>query len=90
MSKFSGLIIVKVDEFTRARIVKGLSQRDLARDVDYSIAYVSQLERGHRHPSPQAAQQFCKVLGRTFDELFRVDKVHKSEQVNDGEVTRHE
>ncbi|OPG17115.1 helix-turn-helix domain-containing protein [Ferroacidibacillus organovorans] len=84
MSKFSGLIFVKVDEFARARIVKGLSQRDLAQHVDYSIAYVSQLERGMRHPSPQAAQQFCIVLGKTFDDLFCLYDVHKSKQTNEG------
>lgn len=82
MSKFSGLILVKVDEFARARIIKGLSQRELAQQVDYSVAYVSQLERGLRHPSPQAAQQFCAILGVRFDDLFCLDKVHKSEQMN--------
>lgn len=82
MSKFSGLILVKVDEFARARIVKGLSQRELAQQVDYSVAYVSQLERGLRHPSPQAARQFCAILGARFDDLFCLYNVHKSEHVN--------
>ena len=86
MSKFSGLILVKVDEFTRTRIVKGLSQRELAQQVDYSVAYVSQLERGMRHPSPQAARQFCVALGAKFDDLFCLYSVHKSEQMNVKEM----
>lgn len=90
MSKFSGLILVKVDEFTRARIVNGLSQRELAQQVDYSVAYVSQLERGMRHPSPQAARQFCAVLGAKFDDLFCLTSVHKSEHMHGKEAGGHE
>lgn len=86
MSKFSGLILVKVDEFARARIVKGLSQRELAQQVGYSVAYVSQVERGMRHPSPQAAWQFCAVLEKTFDDLFCLLNIHKSEQKNTREA----
>ncbi|KUO95816.1 helix-turn-helix domain-containing protein [Ferroacidibacillus organovorans] len=79
MSKFIGLIGVKPGALTRARILQGLSQRELAQMVDYSVAHVSQLERGIRHPSPQAAQQLCRVLDKPFDELFYLHNVYKSE-----------
>lgn len=78
MSKVSGPVRVKSEAFTRARVLKGFSQRDLAQAVDYSIAYVSQLERGFRNPSPQAAQQFCQVLDKRFDDLFYLVDVYKS------------
>ncbi|WDL96740.1 helix-turn-helix transcriptional regulator [Alicyclobacillus sp. ALC3] len=79
MSKRIGLIRVKTPSFTRARVLRGLSQRDLAQVVDYSVGYVSQVERGISHPSPQAAQQFCRALDKPFDELFYLDDVYKSE-----------
>ena len=84
MSKVSGPIRVKPEEFTRARVLKGLSQRELAHAVDYSIAYVSQLERGFRNPSPQAAQQFCHALDRPFDALFYLVNVYKSKHEQTG------
>jgi len=84
LSKLIGLIGVKSEEFTRARILKGLSQRELAQMVDYSVAHVSQLERSIRHPSPQAAQQFCRVLDKPFDDLFYVHNVYKSKHVQTG------
>ncbi|MFD1674806.1 helix-turn-helix domain-containing protein [Alicyclobacillus fodiniaquatilis] len=80
MAKVSGPIRVYPEAFTRARILKGLSQRELARLTQYSIAYVSQLERGHRNPSPHAAQQFCLVLDKPFDALFYLVDVNKSKQ----------
>ncbi|KYP79882.1 helix-turn-helix domain-containing protein [Ferroacidibacillus organovorans] len=78
MSKVSGPIRVKSEAFTRARILKGFTQRELAQAADYSIAYVSQLERGFRNPSPQAAMQLCHVLDKPFDELFYLVNVYKS------------
>lgn len=84
LSKFIGLISVKPGALTRARILQVLSQRELAHMVDYSVAHVSQLERGMRHPSPQAAQQLCRVLGKPFDELFYLHDVYKSKQTQMG------
>lgn len=84
MSKRIGLIRVKTHSFTRARVLKGLSQRELAQVVDYSIGYVSQVERGVSHPSPQAAQQFCRALDKPFDDLFYLDNVYKSEHKRAG------
>ncbi|EJY56459.1 transcriptional regulator, XRE family [Alicyclobacillus hesperidum URH17-3-68] len=75
---------MKSDEFIRARVLKGLSQRELAQVVDYSVGYVSQLERGISHPSPQAAQQFCNALDKPFDALFYLDDVYKSEHYQMG------
>ncbi|WP_274433391.1 helix-turn-helix transcriptional regulator [Alicyclobacillus sp. ALC3] len=97
MSKRIGRIRVKSLAFTRARVLKGLSQRDLAEAVDYSVGYVSQVERGISHPSPQAAQQFCRALDKPFDALFYLDNVYKSEHartevLSDGEeetVSKH-
>ena len=86
MSKSIGLIRVKTYSFTRARVLRGLSQRDLAQVVDYSVGYISQVERGISHPSPQAAQQFCRALDKPFDELFYLDDVYKSEHRRTGGV----
>lgn len=84
MSKRIGLIQVKTHSFTRARVLRGLSQRELAQVVDYSVGYVSQVERGISHPSPQAAREFCRALDKSFDDLFYLDKVYKSEQKRAG------
>lgn len=84
VSKRIGLILVKSSEFTRARVLRGLSQRELAQVVDYSVGYVSQVERGISHPSPQAAQQFCRALDKPFDALFYLHDVYKSEQEQTG------
>lgn len=86
MSKRIGLIQVKTHSFTRARVLRGLSQRELAQVVDYSVGYVSQVERGISHPSPQAAQQFCRALDKPFDELFYLNNVYKSKQKKKGGI----
>lgn len=51
------IIRVKNKELVKTRIVQGLSQRGLARKANISSAFMSQIERGERNPSPAIAKQ---------------------------------
>lgn len=76
------IIRVKNKELVKTRIVQGLSQRGLARKAKISSAFMSQIERGERNPSPAIAKQICDVLGVGFDHIFFIENACNSEHVN--------
>ena len=57
----------------KSRIVKGLSQRELARQSSLSHAYVSMIERGEKSVGPAAAKRLCELLDKSIDELFLIE-----------------
>lgn len=63
-------ITAKPELFSRTRILKGFSQRELARRCHLSHAYISLLERSVRSVSPAAAKKLSEVLELPMDELF--------------------
>ena len=66
------IIRPKCEAIVKARIVKGLSQRGLARESGLGNSYISQIERGLRNPGPKAARKIADALERPFDELFEL------------------
>ncbi len=66
-------IIAKRDIFTRSRIIKGLSQRELARRSDLSHAYISMIERGEKSVGPATAKRLCELLEKQVEELFNIE-----------------
>lgn len=42
---------------------KGLSQKDIARLLDVSVAFICQLEKGKKKTSADNLFKLCKVLG---------------------------
>ena len=65
-------IYANADVFTKARIVNGLSQRELARRSDLSHAYVSMIERGLKSVGPATAKRLSELLNKHVEELFMI------------------
>ena len=55
---------------------RNMTQNELARLLDTSSSYLSQLMSGHRCPSPAFRRKLMDVLGVTeFDDLFILEAV---------------
>ncbi|NYJ76230.1 cupin domain-containing protein [Allobranchiibius huperziae] len=52
------------------RTARGLSLRELARQLGVSASFISQLENGKSQPSVATLVAICDALAVTFDELF--------------------
>ncbi|MFH5185444.1 helix-turn-helix domain-containing protein [Paenibacillus sp. TAB 01] len=59
--------------FTRARIVKGLSQRELAKRSGLSSSYISLLERSVKTVGPATAKKLSDLLDQPVDALFNIE-----------------
>ncbi|TDF95888.1 helix-turn-helix domain-containing protein [Paenibacillus piri] len=59
--------------FMKARIVKGLSQRDLAKQSGLSPSYISLLERSVKSVGPATAKRLCELLEQPLDSLFIIE-----------------
>lgn len=53
-----------------ARVLKGLSQQDLADKIGVSRQTISSIESGGYNPTINLCINICKVLDKTLDELF--------------------
>lgn len=65
-------IVAKPDTFARARILKGYSQRELAKRAGLSHAYVSMLERSMKSIGPAAAKRLSEALEVPMETLFTI------------------
>ncbi|MEK8126294.1 helix-turn-helix transcriptional regulator [Paenibacillus filicis] len=65
-------IIAKSNAVTKARIVKGFTQRELADRTGLSYAYISLLERSMKTIGPGTAKKLAEALGEPFEELFEL------------------
>jgi putative transcriptional regulator len=66
-------IHAKSEVFMRSRILKGLSQRELAKKSGLSHAYISMVERSLKSVGPAAAKKLCEILGKEAEELFKIE-----------------
>jgi transcriptional regulator with XRE-family HTH domain len=55
----------------RLRTNSEITQEKLAERADISLRYIQQLEAGQRNPSMQTLVRLRKVIGCSFDDLFR-------------------
>jgi transcriptional regulator with XRE-family HTH domain len=62
---------------------RGLTQRQLARDLGISQNYIPAIEAGARRAGPKLQEQLVRYFGCRFDELFEVVLV-------DGETGREQ
>jgi putative transcriptional regulator len=58
------------NKIAEVRMSLHMSQAQLAQSVGISRVYVSNVERGVNDPNATVAKRLCKVLGKTFEELF--------------------
>ena len=57
-----------------ARAALDLSQQDLADRVGVSRQTINAIEKGDYNPTINLCKSFCKVLGKTLDEIFWEDE----------------
>lgn len=65
-------ITAKTEIFVRTRILKGLTQRELARKTGLSHSYISLLERSMKSVGPGAAKRLSDALERSLEDLFDI------------------
>src|SRR5580698_10515868 len=56
------------------RLVRGITLRQSARDIDVSASFISQLETGKAQPSVATFYSICAALDISIDELFNYDE----------------
>ncbi|MDQ1909745.1 helix-turn-helix transcriptional regulator [Paenibacillus sp. GD4] len=66
-------IRAKTNAIIRARIAKGMTQRDLAVQTGLSYAYISLLERSVKPVGPGTAKKISDLLEQPMDELFLIE-----------------
>jgi transcriptional regulator with XRE-family HTH domain len=66
-------IKTKSNAFMKARIVKGMSQRDLARQSGLSPSYISLLERSVKTVGPATAKKLSELLDQPLEALFIIE-----------------
>lgn len=59
------------NNFKRIRTEKSLSQVDIARQLDVSRGFVSNIESGKRNPTLSTLTRLAKALGVSTDELLK-------------------
>jgi putative transcriptional regulator len=67
-------IVARSEVFIRARIMKGYSQRELAKHSGLSHAFISLLERSVKPVSPGTAKKLSDLLDRGMEELFNIEQ----------------
>ncbi|TBL81358.1 helix-turn-helix domain-containing protein [Paenibacillus thalictri] len=60
-------------EFVKARVLKGMSQRQLALESGLSHSYISLLERSVKTVGPQTAKKLSDILEKPLDQLFIIE-----------------
>ena len=58
------------DKIKQKREELGLSQEELARQIEVSRQTINMIERGDYNPTLKLCIQICHALGKTLDELF--------------------
>lgn len=58
------------NKIKKARLVKGIKQKTLAKELEVSPQAVSGWERGEALPAPDKRKALCELLGVTQNELF--------------------
>ncbi|WMI80551.1 helix-turn-helix domain-containing protein [Anaerotignum sp. MB30-C6] len=68
------------DKIQNARRRKGISQEKLAEELDISVSYIGQIERGARQPSVHILENIGEVLNIPFANL--ICNLNKEEEIN--------
>lgn len=61
------------EKIKELRLARDLSVRELARRIDKSAPFLSDIELGRRFPSEDVLQALAKQLGVSTDELSKLD-----------------
>lgn len=65
-------IYAKSEVFIKCRILKGLTQRELAKQSGLSHAYISLIERSIKSVGPATAKKLSELLDKDAEDLFLI------------------
>lgn len=68
------------NHFKKLLIIKGYSQSKLAKSIELSTPYLSQIINGERHPSGEVAKKIVDQLEIKFEDIFFIKDAYKSYQ----------
>lgn len=74
------VMLKSIEQFNEVLVKAGYSYRQLAKEANCSPTQISLIANGERNPSPETAINICSVLKKSFDELFFVKFIDKSQQ----------
>lgn len=60
-------------KLTETIIKSGYTKRSLARAINVSNSFISQITTGRKNPSPKVAKKLCDELHINFDDYFVID-----------------
>ena len=69
--------LVVARNLRRLRVLRGISQENLAVDAGIDRTYVSRLERGMENPSVAVLERLAKALHAEISDFFEASKVAK-------------
>jgi DNA-binding XRE family transcriptional regulator len=83
-------IEVRTTDLKAMRQKRGLTQRQLGRDLGLSLHYIPAIEEGARRGSPKLHGRLVKYFGCRFEDLFEVVLVDPQRQQEQVLQPRHE
>ncbi len=76
------------ERIKEVRVSKGLSMRALAKEAGLkSVAFVADVEKGFRYPSPEVLAAFAEALGISPSELRDLDSRAPVQEIRDMTVS---
>jgi transcriptional regulator with XRE-family HTH domain len=63
-----------------SRLQKGISQANLAEQINMSVSYISRIETAKKQASLEALVRISNVLGVTMDHLLKGNQTHDTEE----------
>lgn len=66
-------IFARSEVFVKSRIIKGFTQRELAKKSGLSHAYISMVERSVKSVGPAAAKKLSELLDKDAEDLFKIE-----------------
>lgn len=74
-------VVVRDADVFRDIITKaGFSYRKLAKEAGCSQTQISLIANGERNPSAETAVNICRVLNKSFDDIFFINNDYKRNQ----------
>ena len=74
-------VLVRDADIFRDIITKaGFSYRKLAKEAGCSQTQISLIANGERNPSAETAVNICRVLNKSFDDIFFINNDYKRNQ----------
>lgn len=64
-----------------ARLSLGLTIDEAARKLGISAGYLSQIENGKRHITPQRAEQIAMIYGKSLEDIFFPSRFCRKERI---------